>query len=150
MFLSLRRRGRFQRFADVIRPVARASRPLLGRHGAILGSATLGIWMLEGSIFWLVAQALELHISFLESVFLLVLAAFFSLVPAAPGYVGTFDAAVIFGLRALDVVGGQAVAYAVLVRFVIFFPITVVGLIVLMVRYGGLSQLRRRPAMASA
>jgi uncharacterized protein (TIRG00374 family) len=149
-FLALRRRGRLQRFADAIRPFARATRTLLGHHGALLGGVTLGIWLLEGVIFWLVAQSLDLNVSFVEAVFLLVLAAFFSLVPAAPGYVGTFDAAVLFGLRALDVVGGQAVAYAVLVRFVIFFPITVVGLIVLVTRYGGLAQLRRRPAMASA
>ena len=98
-------------------PARRA--PLLGRAGAILGSATLGVWLLEGSIFWLVAQALDArHLAPSRRLFLLVLAAFFSLVPAAPGYVGTFDAAVIFGLRALDVVGGQAVAYALLVRFV--------------------------------
>ena len=70
------------------------------------------------------------------------LSAFFSLIPAAPGYVGTFDAAVVFGLHALDVGGGQAIAFALLVRFVLFVPITIAGLILLLLtRYGGL---RRR------
>jgi uncharacterized membrane protein YbhN (UPF0104 family) len=68
----------------------------------------------------------------------------FSLIPAAPGYVGTFDAAVIFGLRAVGVVGGQAVGFALLVRFVLFVPIIVVGLVLLVTRYGGVRQLRRR------
>ena len=48
-----------------------------------------------------------------------------------------------FGLHALSVDGGQAVAYALLVRFVLFLPITVAGLILLVTRYGGLRQLRR-------
>ena len=144
LYLVLRTRGRFERFAARVRPFARASRQLFGLRGALLAGGTLGIWLLEGLIFWLVARSLELDVGFVEGVFLLVLAAFFSLVPAAPGYVGTFDAAVVFGLEALSVTGGQALAYALLVRFVIFFPITVVGLIVLVARYGGLSQLRRR------
>jgi len=41
-----------------------------------------------------VAQSLELDVTILEGLFLLVLTAFFSLIPAAPGYVGTFDALV--------------------------------------------------------
>ena len=34
-----------------------------------------------------------------------------------------------------------ALAYAVVVRFVLFVPITVVGLVVLVVRYGGLRRM---------
>ena len=143
VYLYLRRRGRFERFAAVVRPIAGASKPLLGRAGVVLTTATLLVWVIEGTIFWLVAQALSLEINLVEGCFLLVLTAFFSLIPAAPGYVGTFDAAVVFGLRALDVSGGQALAYAILVRFVLFVPITIVGLILLVIRYGGLRQLRR-------
>ena len=144
VYLALRRRGRFERFAAAVRPLVGATRPLLGPAGLVLLAATLGVWLIEGTIFWLVAQSLSLDISPVEGCFLLVMSAFFSLIPAAPGYVGTFDAAVIFGLHALDVVGGQAVAYALLVRFVLFVPITIVGLILLVVRYGGIGQLRRR------
>jgi uncharacterized membrane protein YbhN (UPF0104 family) len=143
-YLELRRRGRFERFAGLVRPVVRASRPLIGPAGLMLGAATLGIWLLEGVIFWLVAESLALDVSLAEGCSLLVLTSFMSLIPAAPGYVGTFDAAVVFGLEALDVMGGQAVAYALLVRFVLFFPITVAGLIILVARYGGLRQLRGR------
>jgi hypothetical protein len=41
-----------------------------------------------------------------------------------------------------------ALAYAVVVRFVLFVPITIVGLVALVVRYGGLRRLSlalRRP-----
>jgi hypothetical protein len=142
-YLALRRRGRFERFAALVRPVVRASRPLIGPAGVLLLAATLGVWLLEGVIFWLVAQSLDLNVSLAEGCSLLVLTSFMSLIPAAPGYVGTFDAAVIFGLKALDVTGGQALAYALLVRFVLFFPVTVAGLVILIARYGGLRQLRR-------
>ena len=66
----------------------------------------------------------------------------FALVPAAPGYVGTFDAAVVFALGSLDVSGSDALAYLVLLRFVLFVPITIVGLCFLLTRYGGWSRLR--------
>ena len=63
---------------------------------------------------------------------------------------GTFDAAVLLGVRL--VAGGThaaALAYAVVVRFVLFVPITLVGLVALVVRYGGLRRMSvalRRPA----
>ena len=66
-----------------------------------------------------------------------------ALVPAAPGYVGTFDAAIILGVRL--VAGGTqaaALAYAVIVRFTLFVPITLVGLAALIIRYGGIARLR--------
>jgi glycosyltransferase 2 family protein len=143
VYLQLRRAGRLQRFADLVRPLAGASRPLLGAAGAALLALTIGVWLLEGVIFWLVGESLSLHISLLEACFVLVLTSFFSLIPAAPGYVGTFEAAILFALGALDVHGGQAFAFALLVRFVLFFPITITGLGLLVVRYGGLRHLRQ-------
>jgi glycosyltransferase 2 family protein len=144
VYLRLRRAGRMQRLADMLRPVTRASRALIGRTGALLLAVTAGIWMLEALIFFLVGESLALDITLLEAAFVLVLTSYFSLIPAAPGYVGTFEAAVLFGLDALGVGGGTAVTFALLVRFVLFVPITVVGLVLLIVRYGGLRQLRRR------
>jgi uncharacterized membrane protein YbhN (UPF0104 family) len=141
-YLALRRRGRFERFAALVRPVMGAAKPLLGRAGAVLLAATLGVWLLEGVIFFLVAQSLSLDVGVVDGCLLLVLSAFFSLIPAAPGYVGTFDAAVVFGLHAMDVGGGQAIAFALLVRFVLFVPITICGLLLLLTRYGGLRRAR--------
>lgn len=144
LYLRLRRAGRLQGFADRVRPVVRASRPLLGRVGAVLTVATIAVWLVEALIFVLVAAALDLDLSLIEGLFVNVLASFFALIPAAPGYVGTFDAAVLFGLKALDVSGGAAVAFAVLVRFVLFVPITLAGLALVLSRYGGVGALRRR------
>ena len=53
-------------------------------------------------------------------------------------------AALLFGLGALSVHGGTAVGFGLLARFVLFVPITAIGLILVLVRYGGLSGLRAR------
>ena len=72
----------------------------------------------------------------------MVLSSFFALIPAAPAYAGTFDAAIVFGLKALGITGGAAVSFAILVRAVLFVPITIVGLVLVLVRYGGWRTLR--------
>jgi glycosyltransferase 2 family protein len=149
-FLQARRRGKLRGVADKLRPFLRASRPLLDRAGLGLLLVSVLVWLTEGTIFWLVARSLSLPLGIGDGLFLVVLSAFSALIPAAPGYVGTFDAAAIFGLRALHVAGGQAVAFLLLVRCVLFVPITVVGLGLFVTRYAGLSRsrraLRRSPA----
>ena len=135
--LRLRHHPRFTALVERIRPVLRASVLLFRPVGALLALATAGVWVLEGIIFTLVGDALGLDLSLLEGVFLVVLSSFFALIPAAPAYAGTFDAAIVFGLKALDIAGGAALSFAILVRAVLFVPITVAGLILVVVRYGG-------------
>jgi hypothetical protein len=73
-----------------------------------------------------------------------VLVSFFAMIPAAPGYVGTFDAAALFGLNALGVAGGAGLGCVPLYRFVLFVPMTVLGLIHIVTRFGGLRGVRLR------
>jgi len=82
------------------------------------------------------------ELGLLDALYVVALTNLFALVPAAPGYVGTFDAAVLFALDSLGASGSQALSYLVVVRFVLFVPITVVGLVFLLTRYGGWSRLR--------
>ena len=82
----------------------------------------------------------------LESTLVVVLASFFALIPAAPGYVGTYDAAVLFALGAIDVPGSKAIGAALLFRLVIFVPVTIAGLVLMVARYGGLRAALRRSA----
>jgi len=95
-------------------------------------------------LFWLVAQALDVSMSVPEALFVTVLVSLSALIPAGPGYVGTYDAAALFGLHKLGVTAGDAVGAVILFRFVIFAPITVVGLLLMVGRYGGLRRALRR------
>ena len=138
---GIRRRGRLERFAELVRPFAHATRGLVGWRGIELTFVTAGVWMLEALIFWLIGDSLHLGINPVEALFLVVLTSFVAIIPAAPGYVGTFEAAVVFGLHAIGIEGGQAVAFALLIRFVLYVPITLAGLVLMLVRYGGVERL---------
>ena len=148
-YIELRKRGKLERFAAAVRPFVRASRLLFGRLGAALAALTCGVWILEGVIFWLVGSSLGLGMTVLEGTFLTVLTSFFLLIPAAPGYIGTFDGALVVGLHAIHIKGGQALAFVLLTRFVLFVPVTLAGLVLMFARYGGLRWLptrSRRPS----
>jgi hypothetical protein len=54
---------------------------------------------------------------------------------------------VIFGVKAIGGTESLALSYLILLRFMLFVPITVVGLIVLLTRYGGWSALRSATRM---
>lgn len=141
-FQVLRRRGALQRLHDFLRPLAGAPRALLSRDGIALLAVSFLVWALEATVYLAVARAAELDISGMGALYLVALTNLFAMLPAAPGYVGTFDAAVAFGVKAVGGTGSQAVSYLLLLRFVLFVPITVVGLVVLITRYGGWSRLR--------
>jgi uncharacterized membrane protein YbhN (UPF0104 family) len=142
VFGVLRRRGMMQRLRDFARPLAGAPRALTSRTGAALLVVTFGLWALEGGVYLAVARAVELDISTSGAFYLVALTNFVAALPAAPGSIGTFDAAVAFGAKALGGHGAIVVSYLLLLRFVLYVPITVVGLAVLVVRYGGWTRLR--------
>jgi len=137
------RHERFRALRIRVGSVTLATRNLLSMQGMTLILLTGAIWMGEGFIYWLVGRALHLHLSIWQGCFLVVLSSLVAIIPAAPGYAGTYDAAIQFGLRTLHVRGGQAISFGLFVRLILFGPITMVGLILLVVRYGGLSSLRR-------
>jgi len=141
--LVLHRRGRLKRIVAFLKPMAEATRRLGGRrHGSELLAWTLLVWALEWVAWWFTARAVDLDLGVLEVGYLMSLAATFALVPSGPAYVGTFDAAVGFGARALGYSGTQAVSYLLLLRFVTVVPITVIGLVVLLAGYGGIGRMR--------
>lgn len=128
---------------DTLVRLLRPTRRLASRQGLLLLGLTFAIWALEASVYWLVAESLELGIGWGEAVFVMVVANFISLIPAGPGYVGTYDAAVVFALGALGgTVKSQRVGYVLLVRFVLFVPITAAGAVLLFARYGGIAGYR--------
>ena len=142
LFQLLRRRGAVERLREFLRPLAGGPRALLSREGLGLLVVSFAIWSLEATVYLCVARAVDLDVSGMGSLYLVALTNLFAMLPAAPGYVGTFDAAVLFGVKAIGGTGSAAVSYLLLLRAVLFLPITLVGLVVLVMRYGGWSRLR--------
>ena len=88
-------------------------------------------------------------LSFSDGLYVMALANVAAMIPAAPGYIGTYDAAILLAVRLVGA-GGATVAlpYVVLVRFVLFVPIAVVGLVLLVCalrRLAGRCGRRERP-----
>lgn len=138
----LRRHHVFERAREWLRPLADAPRALLCKRGVALLAGTFLLWAFEAAVYLAVARSIELDISVTGALYLVALTNFVAALPAAPGSIGTFDAAVAFGAGRLGASGSAALSYLILLRFVLYVPITVVGLVVLVTRYGGWSRLR--------
>ncbi len=139
-YLLVRRNERLTAF---IAPMASATLRLRrAHHGLQLLGITLVIWAIEAGVWISAAAAVGFHMNPIEALYIVALASVFALIPSGPAYAGTQDAAVILGTKALGGTGAQAVAYIVMLRFVIVVPITIVGLVLLAARYGGLGRLR--------
>jgi uncharacterized membrane protein YbhN (UPF0104 family) len=140
----LRRSGRLARFAATIRPVLDVLR-MLGRREAIpLAALSFSIWCVDGLTLYLLARSIGIELDVAGALTVIVLGALAAAIPAAPGYAGTFDAAMLVGLHAAGVEGADAVSVLLLARFAFFVPVTVAGLVTLLVGYRGL----RRPRLA--
>jgi glycosyltransferase 2 family protein len=126
---------------------ALALRPLAGRGGiGLLAMSTL-LWLVEAGVYLAVAGAVDVHLDLLACVQIVALVNLVGLIPAAPASLGTFDAAVLFATRQLTSGGG--LAYVLVLRLVLFVPITLVGFVVLVTRHGGLGRLRTRHPLSS-
>lgn len=131
-----------QRGREFATPLLAATRQLASFYGLALLALSVVIWALEGGVYLAIASALNLHFDPLDALYVVAFTNLFALIPAAPGYVGTFDAAVVFASKAIGVAGSAVVSYLILLRFALFVPITVVGLVFMVTRYGGWSRLR--------
>ena len=131
----LHRRGHLVRAWGFVKPMLAATANLRGRHGVEALATTLAIWALEAGVWLCSADAAGLHVSALEALYLLALASLFVFIPAGPGNVGTLDAAVLFGARAIGRTSSAALSFLILLRLVLVVPITLVGLGLLVVRY---------------
>jgi uncharacterized membrane protein YbhN (UPF0104 family) len=138
----------FDRARAYIRPLADAPRALISLTGVSLVGITVLIWAFEAAVYVAVGRALGLDLTAVDALYLVCLANCVAALPAAPGSLGTFEAAVVFGLTAISK-NGNAVSYLLMLRLVLYGPITIAGLVVLFVRFGGGKFLRRAHGLPS-
>jgi uncharacterized membrane protein YbhN (UPF0104 family) len=142
-FVAYRIVRRNEKLLAFIAPMASATLGLRrAHHGLLLLGMTLLIWAIEAGVWMSAAACVGFGMDPIEGLYIVALASVFSMIPSGPAYAGTQDAAAILGIKALGGTGAQAVAYIVMLRFIIVVPITLVGLVLLAARYGGLGRLR--------
>jgi len=130
------------RIHDFVAPMLSSTLRLLSRHGVLFVAMTFAIWIIEAAAWTAVGGSVGFGMSYLEGLYIVALASVFALIPSGPGYAGTQDAATVIGIKAIGGSGATAVSYLVMLRFALLVPITVVGLGLLIARYGGLSRVR--------
>jgi len=139
-YLVVRRNDRIMGF---VAPIASATLGLRrAHHGLRLLGITMVIWAIEAAVWMSTGAAVGFGMTPIEGLYIVALSSIFAMIPSGPAYAGTQDAAAIIGIKALGGTSAQAVAYVVMLRFVIVVPITLAGLALLVTRYGGLGKLR--------
>lgn len=94
---------------------------------AIVVSSTL-IWLSATLPIYLILVGFGIHLPLTASFFIMVLLVFAVMVPAAPGYIGTYHLACYTGLAAFGLPDTQAVSVALVIHGVGFFPVILAGL----------------------
>jgi len=142
---ALRRLPVLVRARAAAAPLATSTRELASRQGVALLGVSAGIWAMEGFAYATAAVAAGLPLRPADAIYVMAIANLGGLVPAGPGYVGTYDALVLFAVRHFGASASAALTELVLLRLLLFVPITLAGLIALLTRYGGW----RRPRLSA-
>ena len=104
-------------------------------------------WMLEASVYWIVAAALGLQVGYPLMLLTVGVVNLAGLLPASPGQLGVFEFFVVTVLTLAGIGEDKALAYALVVHVVIWLPVTLAGF-VLLARMGlGFSAVRRARAL---
>jgi uncharacterized protein (TIRG00374 family) len=85
------------------------------------------IWLLETVKYWFVMHAFGFHSSFFTLMLMNGVVNLATTIPAAPGYVGTFDAPGIAILKATGIDQAIATGYTLVLHVALWVPITVLG-----------------------
>ncbi|MFW5691995.1 MAG: lysylphosphatidylglycerol synthase transmembrane domain-containing protein [Chloroflexota bacterium] len=97
--------------------------------GAIISSYVT--WMIEASVYWMVAWAFNLDVSYALMLLVVGTVNLAGLIPASPGQIGVFEFFASAVLVAAGVGEATALSYAVTVHVVIWLPVTLAGFIFL-------------------
>lgn len=99
-----------------------------GANAARFFAFTFVIWVLELLITSLVAQSFQLNPSFDGLLFVILVIALGTVVPASPGYIGTYEFFGVSALALLGIKGGAALGFIIALHFVNFAGSSAIGL----------------------
>ncbi|HEY6007657.1 MAG TPA: lysylphosphatidylglycerol synthase transmembrane domain-containing protein [Geobacteraceae bacterium] len=101
-----------------------SSRP---RELAALFAVSLAIWVTAIIPVDGILRAFGIALPVTASMFIMVFLVFAVMVPASPGYVGTYHFACVTALQAFNIQSERALSVALIIHGVNFFPVTLVG-----------------------
>ncbi|MEL7627115.1 MAG: lysylphosphatidylglycerol synthase transmembrane domain-containing protein [Anaerolineaceae bacterium] len=113
--------GIVEKFIDGLRVLRSPLQSLLVMFQSVL------IWVIETGLYWGVMKAMGLNLTFQSLLMIVGIVNLVLLVPAAPGGLGTFDAATKSMMELFGVSPENALSYALLLRVALWLPVTLVG-----------------------
>lgn len=113
--------GIVDKFTDGLRVLRSPFQSLLVMFQSVL------IWVVETGLYWGVMKAMGLDLNFQSLLMIVGIVNLVLLVPAAPGGLGTFDAATKSMMELFGVNPENALSYALLLRVALWLPVTLVG-----------------------
>src|SRR6266540_384695 len=93
----------------------------------LLFLSSLVIWVFAVWPIDMVLRSFSIHLPITASMFIMVFLVFAVMVPASPGYVGTYHAACVYGLMAFNIQKEQALSVALVIHGVNFVPVVILG-----------------------
>jgi uncharacterized protein (TIRG00374 family) len=99
----------------------------VGRHIVAMLLSSIAVWVFCVIPVDLVLQGFNIQLPITASMFILVLLVFAVMVPASPGYIGTYHSACFMGLSAFGIDKSTALSVALVIHGIGFFPVTLAG-----------------------
>ncbi|HLT21451.1 MAG TPA: lysylphosphatidylglycerol synthase transmembrane domain-containing protein [Thermomicrobiales bacterium] len=124
-----------ERLSERVGPMTQAfidGLSIVRRRNDLLGVAlaSLCAWLLEASMYLMIAEAFGLDISPLGILMVTAVANLATLIPSSPGYVGAFEYGVILVVAGALGFGRElALSYAVVVHAALYLPVTLLGFV---------------------
>jgi uncharacterized protein (TIRG00374 family) len=118
------------------------------RDAPVVAALSICAWALWGLGAWLVAAALGIQLSLLETVFVAAIVNLGVALPSSPGFVGTYQFLCVASLGVVAVGRADAFAFSVLLHAAWFVPTSVAGLLLLVVK-GSARAFEAAPASAA-
>jgi glycosyltransferase 2 family protein len=86
-------------------------------------------WIVEAATYYVVGLCFDFHLTITAAMVTVAIVNFGILLPAAPGYVGTFEFFCVSALSLVFVERSEALSYALVLHGVLVIPITVIGMV---------------------
>ena len=119
-----------------------------GHTGPIV-ACSVGIWLFLALSFWSALHAAHLDLPLAAAWTLLTFLGLGVSLPSSPGFVGVIQAGTVLALALFAVPRTEALSFSLLLHASQFFPITIVGLLYLVVEHVSLTDATRGPIPAS-
>ena len=112
------------------------------RHFTVLSGLTLLIWFWEVIVIFILLQAFSISAPFLAALVCMVFLCAGSMLPAAPGFIGTYQLFIVAALRLFSVPDTEAFALAMFLNIYVIIMTTIIGLLAFLLE-GGLINVRQ-------